>query len=153
MIIRRTTPSEHRPFQQLLTAEYLGDQRPTQPLHHTQQLLGDRHATFNQSLLRELFLQRLPSHVRMILAANTELALPAAVDLADHLMDIITPTVAVVSPPPKHVKHLQSEMADLKKLVPELHAVQHQLCPPSRTPCAGTKRSTVPYTSIHFYLP
>uniref|UniRef100_A0A8C4Q924 Dynein regulatory complex protein 9 n=1 Tax=Eptatretus burgeri TaxID=7764 RepID=A0A8C4Q924_EPTBU len=45
-----------------------------------QQLLGDRYATFDLSLLRELFLQHLPPHVHMILAANAELARPATVD-------------------------------------------------------------------------
>ena len=44
----------------------------------------------------------------MILAANAKLALPTAADLADHLIDIVTPIVAHVTPPPQHVSQLQS---------------------------------------------
>ena len=72
----------------------------------------------------------------MILAANAELALSTTADMADHLIDTITLTVTNVTPPPQHVTHLQSEMADLQ----ELHAVQHQSCPPSCTPCGDRER-------------
>ena len=68
-----------------------------------QQLLGDRHAAFDQSLLHLLFLQSVPPHIRMILAANAELALLTTADLADHLIDAVTPTEANVTPP--HTAH------------------------------------------------
>jgi len=74
-LIKHITPSEDCRFQQLLQANNLRDRRLTQLLRHMQQLLGDRHATFKQSLLRELFLQCLPPHMHVILAVNAELAL------------------------------------------------------------------------------
>ena len=55
-LIKHMILSEHYRFHQLLTTEDLGDQRPTQLLRHMQQLLGDCHATFDQSFLHELFL-------------------------------------------------------------------------------------------------
>ena len=54
--------SEKCRLEKLLTSENIGDRRPTQLVRHMQQLLSDRHATFEQSLLCE-FLQRLPPHV------------------------------------------------------------------------------------------
>jgi len=59
-----------------------------------QQLLCDRHAIFDQYFPCEFFLQCFPPYVRMIVAANAELARPTAVELEDHLIDTITPTVA-----------------------------------------------------------
>ena len=73
-----------------------------------QQLLSDRHATFNLLLLRELFLQCLAPHFCMILAANAELALPTVADLAYHVIDTVTLTVANVIPPLQHITQLQS---------------------------------------------
>ena len=91
--IKRMAPSEHRCFQQL-TAEDLGDQGLTQLLHHMQQFLSDRHAAFAKPLFCELFLQCLPPHIRMRLAANAEQALLDTANLADHLIDTVISTVA-----------------------------------------------------------
>ena len=48
----------------------------------------------------------------MILAANAELALPASVELAGHLNDTITLTVANVTPPEQHVTQLRTIQND-----------------------------------------
>ena len=59
-LVRRTAVSEQRRLQQHLTTEELGDRKPSQLLRRIQQLLGDRAAATDGTLVRELFLQRLP---------------------------------------------------------------------------------------------
>ena len=70
-LVKRTTASEQRKLQQLISGEELGDRKPTQLLRRMQQLLGDKFGTSSDanSFVRELFLQRLPSNVRMVLAS------------------------------------------------------------------------------------
>ncbi|XP_064469957.1 uncharacterized protein LOC135384698 [Ornithodoros turicata] len=80
-IIERTTMSERKRLQQLLTSEELGDRHPTQLLRSMEALLGDRAPAFDANVLRELFLQRLPPQAQMILAPATSLPLQ---DLAQH---------------------------------------------------------------------
>ena len=65
-----------------------------------QQLLGDKLGTGTDanSFLQELFLQRLPSNVRMVLAsADPSTTLENLADMADKIMEVSTPTVAAMS--------------------------------------------------------
>ncbi len=121
-LIKRTAASEQRKLQQLFTAEELGDRKPTQLLRRMQQLLGDKGgiADGNDSFLRELFLQRLPANVRMVLAsADTSLSLA---ELADKVMEVVTTTVAATSlpPPSTEVAQLRQEVTRLAELVQSL---------------------------------
>ncbi|CAN7979752.1 unnamed protein product, partial [Ixodes pacificus] len=86
-LIKRTSASEHRRLQQLLTSEEQGDRTPSQLLRRLQQLLGERAAAYDPALLRELFLQRLPNNVRM---------------LADTVMEVAAPLVAPIAAMKSH---------------------------------------------------
>ena len=121
-LIKRTAASEQQRLQQLLSTEELGDRKPTQFLRRMQQLLGD--TPTDGSLVRELFLQRLPTNVRMVLAsARRDASLEELADMADKMMEVASPSIATVQVPPKvttEIEELRSEVASLTTLVKSL---------------------------------
>ncbi|KAH6924644.1 hypothetical protein HPB50_020924 [Hyalomma asiaticum] len=88
LLISRLTPSEPQRLQQLLHDTELGDRTPSQLLRHMRQLLHTDGATTDTDsrLLRELFLQRLPGNVRMILASAADKRLSELAELADSVL-------------------------------------------------------------------
>ncbi|CAN7992089.1 unnamed protein product, partial [Ixodes hexagonus] len=101
-LTKRTSASEHQRLQRLLTSEELGERTPSQLLRRLQQLLGEQAATFADALLRELFLQRLPNNVKMVLGAASGLALGQLAQLADTLMEVAATQVAPVEATQAH---------------------------------------------------
>ncbi|CAN8016676.1 unnamed protein product [Ixodes persulcatus] len=65
------------------------------------QLLGERANNLDNVFLRELFLQRLPSNVQMVLVTATTLDLKGLAALADAVMEVTAPSVASVTVAPQ----------------------------------------------------
>ncbi|XP_064485159.1 uncharacterized protein LOC135397484 [Ornithodoros turicata] len=99
-VLERTTASERKRFQELLSSEDLGDRRPSELLRHMQGLLGERALSFDASLLKQLFLQRLPTTVQMILASASTLPLQELADLADKILEVSLPSISAVPAAP-----------------------------------------------------
>ncbi|CAN7978188.1 unnamed protein product, partial [Ixodes persulcatus] len=93
-VLARKTASERSRFQHLLSMKELGDQRPSQLLRRMLQLLGDATSDADKSLLRELFLQRLPNNMVVVRAAAEDMPLGRLADLADRVAEHSTPSVA-----------------------------------------------------------
>ena len=125
-LIKRTAASEQRKLQQLLEGEELGDRKPTQLLRRMQQLLGDHLPTPDHAFLKELFLQRLPANVRMVLAsADPSTDLPKLAEMADKIIEVATPpAVAAVSTPASETQQLREEITRLAELVASIAAGQ-----------------------------
>lgn len=155
-LTKRTTASEQRKLQQLFTGEELGDRKPTRLLRRMQQLLGDRPGLMDASFLKELFLQRLPHNVRMVLASTPDsITLENLAELADKIMEVAAPpsvcavsapTVAAVSTSPgltTEVEHLRADVTRLTKLVQELARPGTR----SRSSVRSSRRSPTPPTT------
>ena len=97
--------------------------KPTQLLKRMQRLLDD-HA--DNSFLRELFLQRLPANMRMVLASTPDTSnLDKLAEMADKIMEVATPAVSSVATPTDistEVEQLRVELSRLDNLVSSLVA-------------------------------
>lgn len=148
-LIERTTASERKRLQQLLSAEDLGDRRPSQLLRHMQSLLGTRAATFDEALLKELFLQRLPPTIQMLLATATNLPITELAVHADKIMEVAVPTVATVqthdaSALPSQRQTNRSSLEDLRAEVRQMSSLLASVLPrqdPARDFSLSTSRS------------
>ncbi|CAH8564643.1 unnamed protein product [Dicrocoelium dendriticum] len=89
--IKRVMPSEKVRLQQLFRDLKLGDKLPSTLLREMQQLLGS--STMDETLLRELWLQRLPENTQAILATVSSVSLTQLADLADRVIERSQPHV------------------------------------------------------------
>ena len=125
-LVKRTAASEQLRLQQLLSTEELGDRKPTQFLRRMQQLLGGTAPGLpDSSFIRELFLQRLPSSVRMVLASTRrDTSVEELAQIADKIMEVATPSISAVTTTPlqldAEMEQLRSEVTHLANLVKSL---------------------------------
>ena len=113
-----TSASEQRRIQELFSAEELGDRTPLQVLQRIQQLLGNIAGTVDPTLLRELFLQCLPSNVWMVITPSAgALNLDQLAQLADCIVQASpTPTIAATNT----TAQLTDQVSKLKRQLEDL---------------------------------
>lgn len=70
-LIRRLSCSEEKRLNQFLSDEEIGDRSPSQFLRHLRSLAGS--SLQDESILRRLWMRRLPQHVQAILTAQSDL--------------------------------------------------------------------------------
>ncbi len=120
-LVQRTTLSERRSLQQLFNSEELGDRKPTQLLRWIQQPLVDKVASLDSSFMQELFRQRLPSHVRMDLAAWDTTDLDKLAHFADKIVEVAAPQINYAASSNQKIQQLRSEISELKHIVQSIH--------------------------------
>ena len=105
-----------------------------------QQLLGDKASSIDQSFIRELFLQRLPANIHIMVLASTPdtMGLEDLAQLADKIMEVATPTIAAI-----HTPQITSEVEQLRKKVAHLKDVVKSLSK-SRSSNTHTARGRSP---------
>jgi len=140
-LIKRTAASEQRRLQQLFNAEELGDRKPTQLLRRMQQLLGEKATNTDAAFMRELFLQRLPSNVRMVLASTPDTGnIEDLAQLADKVVEVAVPSVASVNTSTE-LQQLRQEVADLKGMLQSLKLTRRPPRSRSPSPALPTQQS------------
>ncbi|XP_075723960.1 uncharacterized protein LOC142766033 [Rhipicephalus microplus] len=124
-LIRRLSPSQDEKVCQLLQHEELSDRKPSQLLHYMRDLLSS--SPVNDSLLRIIWLQRLPSYVPAILQVQPKLPLDKLSHIADQVVEIPLPasplTVNTVD-----TRQSSSELArHVDEITRQLDSIQRRL--------------------------
>lgn len=111
------------------------------------QLLGPEAVGADRTLLRELFLQRLPTNVRMVLASSQEVTtLEELAELGDRITVAASPAVASVTPHKEQseIDEIRSEVLRLRETVSALTRSGSGQSPPQQLPYR-TSRQHSPY--------
>lgn len=112
-LIERVSLSKRRKIHQLLHEEELGDRKPSQLLRRLQQLSGNS----GSDLLRELFLQRLPSHVQVGLLSHPGKPLPELALVADGMMELVESRQSVAQVETAESAEISSIRSDLNRVL------------------------------------
>ena len=89
---KRVCPSKQQQLQQLLHLEELGDRKPSQLLRHMLKLRGGTITEADRDeIFREIFLQKLPTHIRTVLAIHKAESLGNLADMADNMAEMQGP--------------------------------------------------------------
>ena len=116
-LIKSTVGSDQQKLQRLLGDVELGDEKPSQLLRCMRQLWSE---DASEALLRELFLQRLPANVHMVLASSDPtITLDDLAEMADRIMEASESAVAAV--------HATSASTELECLRSEVRQLQEHV--------------------------
>ena len=146
-IIKRFVGSNQQKLQRLLNELELGDSKPSQLLRRMRQLWCG--GGTDDAILRELFLQRLPGNVRMVLAPSaSSITLDNLAEMADRIMELSTPSIAAIHAPSvsslSEIDSLRAEVRQLKELVQSLSLYSRSRDPRHRSPTPARQRSPSP---------
>ncbi|CAH8597989.1 unnamed protein product [Schistosoma bovis] len=133
-VIHRTSQSDEKRLQQLLTACELGDKRPSQLLRHMRQLAGS--CKLDEALLKQMWSQRLPYSVRQILSVSgASVSLDDLADMADRMIEIYPDSRGIYSVQPAsrdamnptldmqhQMAHLTRQLASLQATISTIHS-------------------------------
>ncbi len=109
-LIKRTALSDKARLNQLLMTETLGDRKPSQLLRKMRQLLGDR--PLEDGILRQLFLQRLPTNVQLVLAsASDTVSTDDLASLADKILEVAPPQHSLAAITAKSAQNVATQTA------------------------------------------
>lgn len=121
-LIKRLSISQEQKLRQLLEHEEIGDRKPSQFLRHLRSLAGP---AVPDDFLRSLWLNRLPSYLRPILATQSSAPLEEAAQLADKVREICPMETAAVTPSTKEDDKFSLRLSRLEKDVAALKTACH----------------------------
>ncbi|XP_076380676.1 uncharacterized protein LOC143261933 [Megalopta genalis] len=94
-LIRRLSSSQEQKTRRLLESEEIGDRKPSQFLRHLRGLAGNN---VSDSVLRTLWMGRLPNSMQVILATQKDAEMDKVADLADAIAETMGPRTQPVVP-------------------------------------------------------
>ncbi|KAF8566830.1 hypothetical protein P879_08622 [Paragonimus westermani] len=108
VVLKRTTKSEQKRLEALISGKTLGDFKLSQLLQRLQQVLDGR--STDDALIRQLLPQRLRTFFRTILASREHMAMNTLAVLADDIMSIYSTSQisALAHHPPDTVIHFET---------------------------------------------
>ena len=92
-LISRTSESENSKFQKLLQNLDLGDRKPSELLREMKTLAGDQ---VSEQIVKQLWLQRLPSNISVILTISSE-PLDNIANMADKIIETYSHNITINS--------------------------------------------------------
>ncbi|GFR16782.1 uncharacterized protein TNCT_731441 [Trichonephila clavata] len=116
-LINRSGESSQQEIRKLLSGEELGSRKPSELLRNMKRRAESLNV--DDTLMTELFLQRLPSSVQTILAAVSDLTLDKAADIADRIFE--------VSPSPIETFSVSKEQSLESKLFREIEKLNQRI--------------------------
>ncbi|KAH0821168.1 hypothetical protein GEV33_001623 [Tenebrio molitor] len=122
-ILSRTTLTETQKLKQLLSGQELNTRKPSQLLRDMRTLVTDTQYV-NESVLRELFLQQMPSSIQPILVAVMEIDLDQVAMVADKILEATTRNT---SSTPQGQSTSTSEGDTLGAVIRRLEKMEQQL--------------------------
>ncbi|KAH7936761.1 hypothetical protein HPB49_003904 [Dermacentor silvarum] len=117
-------PPNRSDLQQLLRDTDLCDHTPSQLLRYVQLLRGETTNTVDEAIFREVLLEKLPSSVRLVVAASEQNGLPAVAELADRLTAITTRTSLAAVRAEQAQDEVQQMREDISRLTETLSALR-----------------------------
>lgn len=119
-LINKLSLSRAQQIRQLLSDEELGDRKPSAFLRHLRSLAGTEMG--DDSILRELWMRRLPREVQRILIAQKDLKLDKVAEIADAIAETSSAPTAVhaASSSTVDLNHILQRIEDLTKKVEAL---------------------------------
>ncbi|KAG8233584.1 hypothetical protein J437_LFUL000995, partial [Ladona fulva] len=116
-LIRRLSASEEQRVRQLIGEEDIGDRKPSQFLRHLRSLAGT--TAIQDSILRQLWMRRLPANTQAILAAQSDLSMDKLAELADKIVEI--------SLPPQQAVYATTAAPPLEEFLQKIEALSAQV--------------------------
>ncbi len=102
------------------------------------------------TFMKELFLQKLPTNVRMVLASSSATtSLEELAELADKIAEVAAPAVAAIQQTPaitEELAHLKTELAKLQNAIRSLSRSGSHTPRRNRTPSRHRSNSPTPNT-------
>ncbi|KAJ8981849.1 hypothetical protein NQ317_001812 [Molorchus minor] len=129
LLVTRFSTSQEERIRMLLEREEIGDSKPSQLLRRLKSLAG---TAFSESVLRTLWMDRLPQSIRTVLVTQKNTPLDEVAELADAIAESVS-SKPIVCEATRPVSDADDRLAKLEQQISAMTRQMAKLC-------AGTER-------------